>query len=280
LGDFKAGEAGYRVFWYHSSEKEKKDALIREQKLQKAESQLLQLIPRLNKKKFKSKEAIENQVESILKKYKVRRFLKITLSEKKTEFKVQMTRGRPGPNTKYKTCIETLYFLSWERDQKALKQEKNVDGIFPLLTTDDSRDSRALSAKSVLLSYKYQPRLEKRFTQFKSVHEAAPLLFKKIGRVEAIMFLFFLALMIQAIIEREVRLKMKKEGIKTLPIYPESRDAYHPTTSKILDTFDGISSYRVTIEGKTREFRDPLTQTQKTILRLLNIDIDDFWGEK
>ena len=94
------------------------------------------------------------------------------------------------------------------------------------------------------------------------------------------MFLFFLALMIQAIIEREVRLKMKKEGIKTLPIYPESRDAYHPTTSKILDTFDGISSYRVTIEGKTREFRDPLTQTQKTILRLLNIDIDDFWGEK
>jgi transposase len=283
LGDFNAGEAGYRVFWYHSSEKEKKDALIREQKLQKAESQLLQLIPRLNKKKLKSKEAIENQVESILKKYKVRRFLKIILSEKTTEFKVQMTRGRPGPNTKYKTCIETLYFLSWERDQRALKQEKNVDGIFPLLTTDDSRDSRdsrALSAKSVLLSYKYQPRLEKRFTQFKSVHEAAPLLFKKIGRVEAIMFLFFLALMIQAIIEREVRLKMKKEGIKTLPIYPESRDAYHPTTSKILDTFDGISSYRVTIEGKTREFQDSLTQTQKTILRLLNIDIDDFWGKK
>lgn len=41
LGDFKAGKAGYRIFWYGSSEKEKKDCLIREQKLQKAESQLL-----------------------------------------------------------------------------------------------------------------------------------------------------------------------------------------------------------------------------------------------
>jgi transposase len=159
----------------------------------------------LNKRKLKTKDAIENQVKSILEKYGVTRFLKITLSEKTTEFSTQIGRGRPGPNTKYKTYVQTLYSLSWQTDEKALKKEKNVDGIFPLLTTDDS-----LSAKSVLRFYKYQPRLEKRFTQFKSVHEAAPLLFKKIERVEAIMFLFFLSLMIQAIIEREVRLKMKE----------------------------------------------------------------------
>ncbi len=78
--------------------------------------------------------------------------------------------------------------------------------------------------------------------EFKSVHEAAPLLFKKIERVEGIMSLFFLSLMIQAIIEREVRLKMKKWDIETLPIYQEFRDAFHPTTSKILSVFEGISS--------------------------------------
>ncbi len=273
-GDFRAGKGGYRIFWHRSSEKVKKDRLSREQKLQKAESQLLNLIPKLNKRKLKTEEEIEKQVQAILEKYGVERFLKITISEKITGFKVQINRGRPGPNTKYRTCIQTSYLLLWETDKKALRQEKNVDGIFPLLTTDDS-----LSAKSVLLSYKYQPRLEKRFTQFKSVHEAAPLFFKKIERVEAIMFLFFLSLMIQAIIEREVRLKMKEEGIKTLPIYPESRDAFHPTTSKILDTFEGISSYKITIEGRAREFRDSLTQTQETILCLLNIDINDFWGK-
>ena len=60
----------------------------------------------------------------------------------------------------------------------------------------------------------WESRLEKRFTQFKSVHEAAPLLFKKIERVEAIMFLFFLSLMTQAFIEREVRLNMKEQNIE------------------------------------------------------------------
>jgi transposase len=153
-------------------------------------------------------------------------------------------------------------------------REKNVDGVFPLLTTDDS-----LSAKEVLRAYKYQPRLEKRFTQFKSVHEAAPLLFKKIERVEGIMFLFFLSLMIQAIIEREVRLKMKEWGIKTLPIYPESRDAFHPTTSKILGVFEGISSYQVRMGQMTKEFRDSLTQTQEQILNLLGISSDYYWGK-
>ncbi len=61
----------------------------------------------------------------------------------------------------------------WEREKEALKREKNADGVFPLLTTDES-----VSAKEVLRANKYQPRLEKRFTPFKSVHEAAPLLFK------------------------------------------------------------------------------------------------------
>jgi transposase len=100
-GDFRAGKGGYRIFWYRSSEKVEKDRLIREQKLQKAESQLLNLIPQLNKRKLKTEEAIEKQVQAILEKYGVERFLKISILEKITEFKVQIARGRPGPNTKY-----------------------------------------------------------------------------------------------------------------------------------------------------------------------------------
>ncbi|MBW2002462.1 MAG: IS1634 family transposase [Deltaproteobacteria bacterium] len=272
-GDYRTEKAGYRIYWYHSSEKRKNDVLSRECKLQKAESTLLAMLPKLNKKKLKMREKIEKRIEEILKKYKVKELLKISLTEVKQSYRVQIGRGRPGPKTKYKKCVEMIYSLVWERNKEALRGEKNVDGIFPLLTTDDS-----LSAKEVLRAYKYQPRLEKRFTQFKSVHEAAPLLFKKIERVEGIMFLFFLSLMIQAIIEREVRLKMKQWGIKTLSIYPESREAYHPTTSKILDTFDGISSYQVRMGQTTKEFRDSLTKIQKQILNLLGISSDYYWG--
>ena len=272
-GDYFTKKADYRMYWYYSSEKRKNDALSREQKLHKAESELFDLVPKLNKRKLKSREEIESRIEQILKHYKVTKFLTISLTEVKQSYKVQIGRGRPGPNTKYKNCVETIYSLIWERDAEALKREKNVDGTFPLLTTDES-----LSAKEVLRAYKYQPRLEKRFTQFKSVHEAAPLLFKKIQRVEGIMFLFFLSLMIQAIIEREVRLKMKEWEIKTLPIYPEFRDAFHPTTSKILNAFEGISSYQVRRGQTIKEFRDSLTQTQELILSMLGISLYYYWG--
>ncbi len=172
-GDYFTKKAGYRMYWYHSSEKRKRDALSREQKLHKAESELFNLAPKLNKRKLKTREEIEKRIEQILKAYKVKEFLEISLTEVKQSYKVQISRGKPGPNTKYKNCVEMVYSLVWEREKEALKREKNVDGIFPLLTTDES-----LSAKEVLRAYKYQPRLEKRVTPFKSVHEAAPLLFK------------------------------------------------------------------------------------------------------
>ena len=261
------------MYWYHSSEKRKNDALSREQKLQKAESELFNLVPKMNKRKLKTKEEIEKRIEQILRHYKVKDFLKISLTEAKQSYRVQIGRGRPGPDTKYKKCVETVYSLVWERNKEALRRDKNVDGIFPLLTTDES-----LSAKEVLRAYKYQPRLEKRFTQFKSVHDASPLLFKKIERVEGIMFLFFLSLMIQAIIEREVRLKMKEWDIESLPIYPEFRNATHPTTSKILSVFEGISSYQVRMGQMIKEFRDSLTQTQELILNMLGISLDCYWG--
>ncbi len=56
------------------------------------------------------------------------------------------------------------------------------------------------------------------------------------------MFLFFVALIIQGVIERKVRMAMKEKGIKSLPIYPEYRKSFYPTTSKTFYNFDGISS--------------------------------------
>lgn len=46
--------------------------------------------------------------------------------------------------------------------------------------------------------------LEKRFEQFKSVHEIAPVLFKNPSRIEAFFTVYFLALLIQVLIECEL----------------------------------------------------------------------------
>jgi hypothetical protein len=72
---------------------------------------------------------------------------------------------------------------------------------------------------------------------------------------------------------------MKARGIKSLPIYPEYRKSFYPTTSKIFYNFDGISSYKIIKDGKlVKEFKDELSSTQKMILDLLDMDEDQYWG--
>jgi len=72
--------------------------------------------------------------------------------------------------------------------------------------------------------------IEKRFEQIKTVHEIAPVFLKNEARIEALFTLYFLALLVQALIERELRLAMKREKIRQLPLYPEQRQCAHPST--------------------------------------------------
>ena len=206
--------------------------------------------------------------------YSAQKFYHIEINQIQEEEKKQIGLGRPGKSTRYQRIITNIYTLSWTRNKTALKNERNSDGVFPLLSTDTS-----INALDALKAYKYQPKLEKRFTQFKSVHAAAPLLFKRVHRIESMMLLFFLALMIQALIEREVRVKMVENNIQSLPIYPEERIATAPTTSKILDHFDGVSSYQIKYaEAIVEEFRDELTLLQKQLLHLMDIPEAKYWA--
>ena len=72
-------------------------------------------------------------------------------------------------------------------------------------------NDRSLSPAQVLEAHKGQPMIEKRFEQVKTVHEIAPVFLKDEGRIEALFTLYFLALLVQALIERELRLAMKRE---------------------------------------------------------------------
>jgi transposase len=275
-GNYQTKNEGYKVHWISSSEKKKRDLISREQSLAKTEKELIKLLPKLNKRDLKIKQAIEEKCNSILNKRNVEKYYSVSIAEVMEEERVQAGKGRPGPNTKYKEEIKVIYTLSWTRNKDMLKAERNTDGIFPLLSTDTK-----LSAKEVLEAYKYQPRLEKRFEQLKQVLLGAPLLFKKIERIEGMMLMFFLGLLVQALIEREVRKVMKQEEIEKLFIYPEERPAVAPTTSILLDRFENVSVYDLLENGIVIEkYKDELTVTQKEILRLLDIPPNEYWVNK
>lgn len=272
-GTYYTHKRGYRIHWIYSSEKRKRDRAQREKQMRKAEHELADLNAKINRRKLKDREAIEAAANEILTACRVKNFYRVQIGTIQEKQQVQTGKGRPGKDTQYQIRITTLHTLTWSRDRGAIREESRIDGIFPLLCT-----KTGMSSKEVLQVYKYQPRLEKRFCQFKWIHNAAPLLFKKIERVEANMFAFFIALMIQALIEREIRVKMKAEQIPSLTLYPEDREASHPTTSKVMALFDGISTYQVCDETEICEkYKDDLSETQQQILRLMAIPEKKYW---
>ena len=272
-GKYLTTKRGYKIHWIYSSEKRKRDRKTREKYLRKAEQSLALLNAKINQRSLKTKNDIQAAVEGIIQKDNVGDFIQIEIGTIKQQIRVQVGKGRPGKNTKYRIHEKNLYTLTWMRDAERLKQEANTDGIFPLLCTDKS-----MSAKETLKAYKYQPRLEKRFTQFKSNHNAAPLLFKKIERIEANMFLFFISLILQALIERSIRKRIKDDRIIGLEVYPEERITPYPTTNKVLNVFESISASLIFQGAKTvEEFKDELTETQQTILNFLGITQDQYW---
>lgn len=268
-----AGKAKYSVYWVHSSEKQKRDRLKREERLQRTEKELGLLVGKLNTRNLKTKGQIQTRVEAILQGRGVDDLYHIEIRTSTELHRSQKGKGRPGPKTEYVTTRKQVYTLAWARNKHALTMARRTDGIFPLLCTDPSVD-----AKNALCAYKYQPNIEKKFTQFKDVHNAAPLLCKKLERIEALMFLYFVSLIVQAVIERQVRLHMKTNRIESVPLYPEGRIAYHPTTARVFDRFDGVSVYHRK-QGKKllRQYRDRLTPLQKQLLVMLDITHRQYW---
>jgi len=273
-GNYLTEKRGYRIHWIYSSEKRKRDRSTREALLQKAETELTHVNSRLNTRQFKTEHEIRSAVDAIISHCQVQNLIRYKLIQSTRHIQKQRGKGRPSFATTYQTVTQTAFSLTWARDRAALHEESRLDGIFPLLSTDTS-----LSAKQALQAYKYQPRLEKRFSQFKTIHHAAPLLFKKIERVEANMFAFFIALALQALLEREVRTRMHHDKIDKLYIYPEDRECKRPTTSIIFDRFQAVSRYEIADSKAniTDQLQDSLSEAQHDILDSLGISEQEYW---
>ncbi len=114
--------------------------------------------------------------------------------------------------------------------------------------------------------------VEKRFEQTKTVHEIAPVFLKNEGRIEALFFLYFLALLVQALIEREIRRAMERSGIRELPLYPEDRECRRPTTEQVLRLFSAAQRDELRVGRHVIQVDDPeLTPLQERLLDLLGV---------
>ena len=89
--------------------------------------------------------------------------------------------------------------------------------------------------------------------------------------------MYFLALLVESLIEREIRMGMAKEERKSIRIYPEFRSCESPTTDRVLGDFSMVQMNWIEIDGKVvKKFLPKLTQRQKDLLRLAGVPSDSY----
>ena len=260
---------GYRIVWVRSSQKMEIDALARETSLEKAEAELFDLNARLNRGKLKKRASIGKKVKEILQRHKCRRFLEVRIASRTHIQTKRLRRGRPRKGDPVKEVRTRVYNIEVRRNKEALRAEARTDGVFPLTT---NLEPGSTPKKEILLVYKYQPYVEKRHALFKTELEVAPVYLKKPRRAAGLVHAVFLAMTLDALIERTLRQGMSQHGIEALPILPEGRLTKTPTTARLLEMFSDVCWYEFERGGETVTFPVKLSQLQKQLLRLLGMD--------
>ena len=260
---------GYRVLWYHSTRKVELDSQRRARQLQRATQELTELRDRLQgpKTRFRERSKVDAAVAEILKKYDVELLLQVDVLEEEKATYRQARKGRPSKDTKYVKNVKKQFDISWSVDPVRWAEAESLDGIFPLIT-----NVKPMTAEEVLRAYKRQPIIEKRFSQLKTDFAVAPIYLKSVTRIQALLAVYFFALIVQTLLERELRQAMERAKIESLPLYPEDRACRRPTTRKLLDLFDGVQRHELTIRGSEPEVLvTQLSPLQERILKLLGV---------
>lgn len=260
---------GWPVIWVYSALLATRQEHIRRQRLAQAHQALQALNTKLTgpRPRRRSREELQRRVEAIIRKNKVTRYLNVELVEDEEHHFKQARPGRPGPRTRYVRKTRTFWRVNWHIDENAIDYDHKSDGMYPLLTND-----RNLTDAQLLEAHKRQPTIEKRFEQTKSVFEIAPVLLKNEGRVEALFFVYFLALLVQALIERELRHAMQRQGVESLPLYPEERATQRPTAEQIFRLFSLTQRHVLKYKGETvHTFEPEITDLQRQLLTMLGV---------
>ena len=257
---------GYRIIWIKSSQKALLDKEIRLQSIEKAEIDLVALAGKLNKRNLKNGRAINKAYKTILQRYNCQPFIDVKIRQKTQVVIRHLKRGRPSDKDPVEKISYPVFTLEFMRNKEGIRRESRPDGVFPLLT-----NLTTAWKKEVLLIYKYQPYLEKRFSQIKTEHEIAPVYLKKPKRVAGLIHAHFIAIAVSSLIERQVRKSMVKEKIAELPLFPEGRTTKMPTAMRILEAFSDLCWYEFDGTKEQAVFPIKLSALQKQLLRLLDL---------
>lgn len=159
--------------------------------------------------------------------------------------------------------------LNWRINGQRLQERQHLEGVYVLKT---SESSRTLPLVKVLAKYKEQSQVERRIHYLKGPLAVTPMFLKNPVRIAGLLCILVWALMVLALMERQVRRKLKGQPLYGL--YPENRPSPAPTGPAILQWFANWSVVIAKARGQeARRLAEP-SDTQRRLLVLLGIPPD------
>jgi len=194
---------GHRVIWVHSTAKRASDAACRARRIERAAAALADIARRLGgpKCRMKTRVAVEQEAAAALEAHEAARYFETwVVTEVAKTYRAEHS-GKAGPDTRFRQASRARFILHWKLRAHVVRDAAASDGCWPLIT-----NAIELSPAEVLAAYKYQPNLERRHAQLKGPQAVAPVLLRDPARIEALLCCHFLALLVEALIERQIRL--------------------------------------------------------------------------
>ena len=265
---------GYRLVWYHSLRKAELDAVARSGRIERALKQLTALRDKLRspRTRYRQEAKVAEAVAEILQACGAAAWIVAEVQPQTVETFQQDHRGRPGKGTRYVKKVATRFDLAYRIDDAQVAADATSDGIFPLVTNVTD-----LSELELLQTYKRQPVIEKRFSQLKTDFEVAPVYLKAVHRIQALLGVYFFALLVEALLERELRQAMRRQAIEALPLYPEGRPCRWPTARRVIDLFEPVQRHTLVHRKRPDEaLVTDLTRLQRRLLKLLGLSAKNY----
>lgn len=259
---------GYRIVWIRSSQKRDLDAASRAERIEGARAGLEELGTKLasRRSKLKSRAAVSEAVAAVVSQFGAGLWVKADVTDTVEFEHRQEQKGRPGSNTRYRRIEHHRFSLAVSVDAEAVATDAACDGRFPFVTNEK------LPPAELLKMYKEQPHLERRHATFKGVIEAAPLTSKSDARIDALGLCLYVALLVHALVERDLRQAMVAAHVDSLPLYYEHRPCATPSAARVFEVLEPLAATAVFHAGALLTVAAPeLDSLQRQILRLLKV---------
>jgi transposase len=236
---------GLRRVFVHSAARAQAAATARAKKLDRARDDLQRLERGLGMRHYPTIEKVKARITAISRDRRVSAYLRTVTG-------IDPDTGKPT--------------LTWEFDTEAIAAEAATDGWYALLTNLDPGQT---DTAQVLILYKGQEAVERRYSAFKGPLAVAALFCKNNRRIAALVTVICLALLIFSLIERQVRKNLADQGKTKIEGLYAGRPAI-PTGRLILHTLATMKI--IPAKGQDPPIIPHPTPVQLQLLDLLHID--------